>query len=94
MLLQSHRRVGDGESSYLLDLLPALPKAWPRGSVAGLRARGGFEVEIHWEKGVLTRAVIHSAGGTQCRVTYNDVILPVTLQAGDKTVFNHSSFGL
>ena len=92
MLLQSHRRTG--ESSYLLDLLPALPSAWPQGSVTGLRARGGFEVEIHWEKGVLTRAAIHSVGGIRCRVTYNDVILPVMLQAGEKTVFDDSSFGL
>lgn len=60
MLLQSHA----GE----IHLLPALPKAWRTGHVKGLRARGGFTVDIAWEDGSLTEAKIHSTLGRDCTV--------------------------
>jgi len=59
LLLQSHRRNEDG--SFILDLLPALPKSWPNGSVKGLRARGGLTVDIGWKDGKVTKYQVLSA---------------------------------
>jgi alpha-L-fucosidase 2 len=62
MLLQSQGEV--------IRLLPALPVAWPSGKVSGLRARGGFTVDIEWDGGKLTRAGIVSDFDQPCRVLY------------------------
>lgn len=64
-------------------LLPALPAAWPEGAVRGLRARGGFEVDLAWQAGRLTQATVRSVSGTQTTVRYGDRIHPLTLVKGE-----------
>jgi alpha-L-fucosidase 2 len=58
MLLHSHETTPDGDT--VLRLLPALPQQWAKGSVKGLRARGGYEVSLTWERNRLKEAVIRA----------------------------------
>jgi alpha-L-fucosidase 2 len=81
MLLQGHLNNGKNEVR-ILDLLPALPKAWPSGSVKGLRARGGFEVDIVWKDGKLMSAIIHSSNGTKGVVRYGNQTANIELKRG------------
>lgn len=75
MLLQSQ----DGE----INLLPALPREWPEGSVKGLRARGNFEVAMNWKDSRLTSATVISRIGRPARIRASG---PVTVKAGGKEV--------
>ena len=80
MLLQSHA----GE----IHLLPALPTAWPIGNVKGLRARGGFEVNIDWKDGKLAKAVISSQRGDNCKVRYGRKVVEFDTVSGQKYALN------
>ncbi|MBN1911560.1 MAG: glycoside hydrolase N-terminal domain-containing protein [Pirellulales bacterium] len=75
MLLQSR----DGR----LDLLPALPAAWPNGRVTGLCARGGFEVDLTWTDGRLQGVRIQSRIGGPCSIGYGNRSVTLPTQAGD-----------
>ncbi|MEI6078183.1 MAG: glycoside hydrolase N-terminal domain-containing protein, partial [Verrucomicrobiota bacterium] len=79
MLLQSH----EGK----IVLLPALPSAWPSGSVTGLRARGGFSVDLTWTNGALTSATIRSVSGTNCLVQYGSQTNQLTMALGGSVPF-------
>jgi alpha-L-fucosidase 2 len=79
MLVQSHE--GD------IVLLPALPKAWPTGSVRGLRARGGFEVDIAWKDGKLVSAALRSEAGGSAQVRYGNTVKTVPIKPGGSASF-------
>ena len=60
MLMQSH----EGK----IRLMPAMPAAWREGSVTGLKARGGYTIDMRWKDGRITELKIHSATGKRCEV--------------------------
>ena len=85
MLMQSHVKLEDG--SYEIELLPALPKAWSTGSVTGLRARGGLEVDIEWKDSKLVNATIKSISGKNAVVRYGEKVKRYSLTPGQTVSF-------
>jgi alpha-L-fucosidase 2 len=90
MLLQSRDAHGTavsltpvqkGEAAFV-HLLPALPAAFPNGSVSGLRARGGLEVAIAWRDGRLVKASLAAAESKPVKVRYGDREIDISARAG------------
>jgi alpha-L-fucosidase 2 len=86
MLLQSQR----GE----VHLLPALPAAWASGSVRGLRARGGYTVDIRWKDGKLESAAITADRGGKVRVRYGQSTAEHAVTAGQRLTLSAGPSGL
>jgi alpha-L-fucosidase 2 len=88
MLLQSHT----GE----IILLPALPRKWSKGRVKGLRARGGYEIDLWWENGRLQQAVIRSRFSQTCQLRLGPASanVVITTEAGEKVAFAPAGPGI
>ena len=86
MLVQSHEKVrapGKDIAPYVITLLPALPSAWPDGRAMGLRARGGYEVDLEWHKGQVTEYTIrrlHGAPAHKVKVRIGEKVREITAQ--------------
>lgn len=80
LLLQSH--------TQYIDLLPALPSAWPEGEIKGIKARGGFELTIQWENGKLEQAEIISTAGNTCLLKYGSIVKEFSTEKGKHYLFN------
>ncbi|UCD49758.1 MAG: glycoside hydrolase N-terminal domain-containing protein [Phycisphaerales bacterium] len=82
MFLRSRARFSGAQMTAEIELLPALPKAFATGSVTGLRAKGGFQVDLEWADGKLRAAIVRSLVGNPCRLRYGDTTLKAHLAQG------------
>ena len=82
MLLQSHET--DTNGNAILNLLPALPSEWNTGSISGLKARGGFEVDLTWENGKLKSISVTAQKDGSCAIQNGNLIKELQLTAGEK----------
>ncbi len=71
-----------------IDLLPALPAVWPHGKAEGLKARGGYTVDISWKNGLLEECRISAAVEGKCRIVYQGEVRELHLKAGEKQSMN------
>jgi alpha-L-fucosidase 2 len=71
-----------------INLLPALPSALPNGDVKGIRARGGFTLNIKWQNGQLQQVDVTSTAGDPCALRYQDQVVTFPTQKGKTYHFN------
>ncbi len=81
------------KAPYILHLLPALPSAWKNGSITGLRARGGFEVDVVWENGKLVTATIQATKKGEFRIYSNKSLSKVIfLDKGASVIWKDGNY--
>jgi alpha-L-fucosidase 2 len=75
-----------GPTPHLIHILPALPAAWPQGSVKGMRVRGGFGVDLAWKDGKLTKAVVRNISNPEgkCTVRYGETMRTLSVARGQE----------
>jgi alpha-L-fucosidase 2 len=73
-----------------IKLLPAIPTSWENGHIKGVRARGGFEVDIYWNQAKLAKAVIKSLLGNSYKVRYGDKMVALKTKTGESYTFDGS----
>lgn len=78
MLLQSH--------NGSIDILPALPSAWKKGSIKGLKAVGNFTIDIDWIAGAPSKCTLMSGSGQPCILRFPNSKLPATITTDGKPV--------
>ena len=84
MIIEYVKLFQQGDDTFEVQLLPALPDAWANGSISGICAKGNFEVSISWKEGQLEKAIIHSKYGIPCNVRYGDKTLKFKTVKGKK----------
>jgi len=72
MLIQSHTGV--------IDIFPALPAAFASGEVRGIKARGGFELDLKWKEGKLQLMKVKSAAGQPLHLRYNGTTINLSTE--------------
>lgn len=87
MLLQSHQ--------CFIQLLPALPAAWPEGCIDGLRAVGDFTFNLKWKQHVLQECTLVSGSGNECTICSPDIVIQkVEAASGEEVSVTASDKGL
>jgi alpha-L-fucosidase 2 len=84
MIVQSH--LMDGNGNFIIDVLPALPSNWPVGSIRGIRARGGFELDLEWKDGKPLSLTLRSKKGGTAIVRNAAKTREIQLAAGGSKV--------
>ncbi len=95
MLLQSRPLRSDtpGDLEFELILLPALPDAWTSGTVTGLRAHGGFEVDLSWSESEVVEARFQSLRGEPLNVRYGDRVDTIQTEPGSTYLLRPAANG-